>query len=99
MTPTEWYNKYQPNPVDVLLIRKHIERLPKRPLLSLLTPVYNTEEKWLRACLNSVLAQLYPNWELCLCDNASNPETSKILHEYAAKDSRIKIVRLEVNQG
>jgi O-antigen biosynthesis protein len=99
MTPTEWYNKYQPNPVDVLLIRKHIARLPKRPLLSLLTPVYNTEEKWLRACLNSVLAQLYPNWELCLCDNASNPETSKILHEYAAKDSRIKIVRLEVNQG
>src|SRR5580698_9774461 len=95
-----WYKGYRNlSTTDLYLIQEHIKKFSVTPLLSLLTPVYNTKESWLRECLNSVLGQIYPNWELCICDNASNPATTKILQEFAAKDSRIKIVRLEVNQG
>ena len=44
--------------------------------ISIVTPVYNTDPRWLRACIDSVRRQVYPNWELCLCDDASStPET------------------------
>jgi len=100
MTLTAWYKEYKKlTSVDLFLISEQIQKFKNRPLLSLLTPVYNTKTIWLKECIDSVLNQIYTNWELCLCDNASNPETSKILQEYANKDPRIKIIRLEVNQG
>lgn len=64
-----------------------------QPLISILLPVYNTEEKWLRKCLESVLAQIYENWELCIADDFSpSPHIRKVLDEYAEKDNRIKVV-------
>ena len=100
MTNQEWYNQYSIlTNIDVFLIKDHIETFKVQPKISLLTPVYNTRERWLRKCVASVLRQLYRNWELCLCDNACNEATSKILREIAALDPRIKIVRLDVNQG
>lgn len=100
MTIQEWYKQYiQLTGLDRMLINQHVETLNYKPKFTLLTPVYNTKEKWLRLCFDSVLSQIYQNWELCICDNGSNPETSSILKEYADKDSRIKVVRLEVNAG
>jgi O-antigen biosynthesis protein len=56
-------------------------------------PVFNTDDKWLREAIESVLAQLYPNWELCIADDASpRPHVRRTLQEYAARDSRIKVV-------
>ena len=56
-------------------------------------PVYNTNPVFLRKALDSVLEQLYPNWELCIADDASsNPEIRTILDDYARRDRRIKLV-------
>lgn len=61
------------------------------PLISILVPVYNVPEKWLRVCLDSVLNQTYKNWELCVVDDASTEKYIKdVLEEYAKKDSRFK---------
>jgi cellulose synthase/poly-beta-1,6-N-acetylglucosamine synthase-like glycosyltransferase len=62
------------------------------PLISVLMPVYNTPEIWLRRALESVQKQLYPEWELCIADDASTEiQVREILEEYAASDSRLKI--------
>src|SRR5690606_34127173 len=46
----------------------------------------------------SVLAQIYPNWELCIADDASTaPHVRPLLERYAAKDSRIKVVYRSTN--
>ena len=56
-------------------------------------PVYNTRPEFLRKALDSVLAQLYPMWELCIADDAStNHEVRTILDDYARRDRRIKLV-------
>ena len=63
-----------------------------------ITPVYNTETRWLRACIDSVLAQVYPHWQLCLVDDAStSAETVRVLEEYSTRDPRITVVRLAEN--
>jgi glycosyltransferase involved in cell wall biosynthesis len=79
-------------------ILDHISNLSYQPLISVIVPVYNVEERWLRKCIESVQNQLYPNWELCIADDASSKEHVKdVLQEYASKDSRIKIVFRETN--
>ena len=55
-------------------------------------PVY-TEEKFLHKAIQSVIKQIYSNWELCIIDDASvNPNIKNILKSYAEQDSRIKLV-------
>ena len=74
-------------------IRQKIENLARRPLISVLIPVYNIEGKWLRRCIESVANQIYENWELCIADDCSpSPHVRKVLEEYAAQDERVKIV-------
>jgi len=69
-----------------------------KPLISIILPVYNIEEKWLRKCIDSVIGQIYSNWELCVADDASTEQhIAKVLKEYAASDGRIKIVFRETN--
>ena len=68
------------------------------PLVSILLPVYQTPEVWLRRCIDSVLGQVWSNWELCIADDASPDErVTAILQEYAQRDARIRVVRREVN--
>ena len=68
------------------------------PLISVLMPVYNTPEKWLRLAIESVRKQTYPNWEFCIADDASpDPRMRKILEEYEAADKRIKVVYRKTN--
>ncbi len=70
-----------------------IANFANKPLISIILPVYNVEEKWLRICIESVRRQIYENWELCIADDHSpSPHICKILEEFAAKDPRIKIV-------
>lgn len=71
-----------------------------QPLISLVVPVYNTKSIWLRECLDSVLNQTFNNWELCICNNASNFETSEILNEYYVRNpDHIKLCTLSTNEG
>ncbi|TAF31979.1 MAG: glycosyltransferase, partial [Oscillatoriales cyanobacterium] len=68
-------------------------QLKYQPLISIVMPVYNTPEQFLRAAIQSVLNQSYTHWELCIADDASTkPHVKKILEEYVTEDSRIKAV-------
>jgi glycosyltransferase involved in cell wall biosynthesis len=64
------------------------------PFVSVLTPVYNGAE-YLHECIDSVVAQTYPAWELVVVDNRSEDGTPEIASAFAAKDSRIRLVRCE----
>ncbi|ARP84102.1 glycosyl transferase family 2 [Bordetella genomosp. 8] len=70
-----------------------VARMPLRPTISVLMPVYNPDPKWLVAAIESVRKQIYPDWELCIADDASgDPRIRETLEQYRAKDARIKIV-------
>ena len=66
--------------------------VPKPPLVSVLTPVYNGE-RYLTECIESVLAQGYPNWEYLILDNHSTDGTSEIARRYAEQDPRIRVLQ------
>jgi len=70
------------------------------PTFSVIVPVYNISSALLRECVESILAQTYPHWELCICDDAStNPETLDYLETLRTRDQRIRIRRLSENGG
>ena len=66
-------------------------------LLSIITPVYQVEQ-YLPQCLDSILAQTYPHWELILVDDGSKDRSGEICDEYAKKDGRIRVIHTE-NRG
>ena len=64
----------------------------KKPKISIIVPVYNVDSEWLIKCIDSVRAQWYQNWELCLFDDASTrQETIDCLRSNDGLDPRIKI--------
>jgi GT2 family glycosyltransferase len=76
---------------DRSAISRRIETL-RRPLISVLMPVHPTSEPGLRRTIDSLLQQLYPNWELCLTVDASTASPLLgVLEEYAARDVRVRI--------
>jgi GT2 family glycosyltransferase len=83
---------------DLLLICIHIARLTDPPVISVVMPVYEPSEQFLREAIASVKAQLYPYWELCICDDASPSEyVARVIRDEARGDPRIRWVRREVN--
>jgi GT2 family glycosyltransferase len=74
--------------------------LAHRPRISILMPTYNTPEEVLVQAIESVLAQTYDNWELCIADDASTaPQVGNILRRFQQADPRIKTVFRDVNGG
>jgi len=74
--------------------------LPYKPKISVVMPVYNVEKQWLKEAIDSVIVQVYPNWELCIADDASpGAHIKEVLDYYSKKDERIKVVYLENNLG
>ena len=74
-------------------ILSEIDKFVYKPKISIIVPVYDVDEKWLRNCLNSVENQYYPNWELCIADDhSSDPQIRSILDEYVNNDPRIKVI-------
>jgi len=78
---------------DEAAIKEEIKSFKNKPKISIITPVYNVDPKWLDKCVESVKNQFYENWELCLHDDASTKkETLKCLKKWGnSGDSRIKI--------
>ena len=74
---------------------------PREIKISVLVPLYNTPEKFLREMIDSVVTQSYKNWELCLADGSDDKHTDvgRICQEYIEKDSRIKYQKIEKNLG
>lgn len=85
---------------DRLLIRSHATELVTKPFFSILLPVYDPPVSVLSDAIDSVLGQLYENWELCIADDASKSSAVKmLLQDYSKSDSRIKITTRETNGG
>jgi len=81
-------------------MRHEMRALASQPLTSILTPVFDTPVPWLREAVESVLAQVYENWELLLIDDGSTAtDLLRALPALAARDRRIRLVRLESHQG
>ncbi len=88
-----------PSQTELLQQRSYTFSSPKT--FSILVPLYNTPEQFLKEMIDSVIAQSYPQWELCLADGSdqAHPQVEQICLEYAEKDSRIKYKKLEKNGG
>ncbi len=71
--------------------------MSKSPFFTIGIPVYNME-KWVAACLDSILCQDFADFELICVDDGSRDSSLEILNSYAAKDSRIKVIHKE-NSG
>ncbi|MDP2805082.1 MAG: glycosyltransferase, partial [Gallionellaceae bacterium] len=96
---SEWVRRYDTlTDQDREKIKTRISQLHKTPLISVVMPVYNPPLNMLEDAIRSVQGQLYPNWELCIADDASSDvDVLKLLQRYADNDSRIKVVFREKN--
>ncbi|ACB77247.1 glycosyltransferase [Opitutus terrae] len=96
-----WVRRFATLTPDQIVERQQrVEALPlaQRPLISVIMPVYNTPEKWLVKAIESVRAQIYPNWELCIADDASSASHVRpLLEDFARRDERIKLVFRDQN--
>ena len=88
-------------PSEEELAKQREEKFPKDIKFSVLVPLYNTPERFLREMIESVQNQSYQNWELCLADgsDAEHADVGVISKKYARKDKRIKYKKLEKNMG
>ena len=93
-----WYEAYVPD--ESVLEQQRKRKFREVPLISVVVPAYKTPILFLKQMMDSLLAQTYPNWELCIV-NASpdEEEMQRVLAEYAAKDSRIRFRNLKENMG
>ena len=93
-----WYEKHK-------VTAEELERQKKRKFaddikISIVVPVFHTGERFLREMIESVIAQSYANWELCIANASPDDKTvCAILDEYSSKDKRICVKSLEKNEG
>lgn len=87
--------------------RQREEKFPRMPKISILVPLYNTPENFLREMIESVTSQTYENWELCLADGSDKEHglVAETIVEYQKKDEtsgksgRILYHKLKKNEG
>lgn len=95
-----WRRQRELTDADRARLRDEANAIIDPPLISILMPVYNTPEVYLKRALESVVRQTYPHWELCIVDDASKAKhVEKMLKKYVAADSRIKLIRRTKNGG
>ena len=94
----EWYELTKPT--DEALEQQRKKLFDFEPKLSIAIPAYKTPERYLREMLESILAQTYTNWEVCIADGSPRGESlERVLRKYAEKDSRIRYQILGENKG
>lgn len=95
-----WLAAHHPSRADLDRMRADAGRLSIRPLISVVIPVFDPPERFLRRAIESVLEQAYQHWQLCLVDDGSRQAHVKpLLEEYAAADDRIRVAAHAANQG
>ncbi len=94
-----WISSYEIHTEsDLARLGREIGSLAKQPLISVVVPVFNTPAAYLTEMIESVRRQIYPHWELCLADDASDaPHVDTILRDYLRVDARIKLISRPVN--
>lgn len=94
----EWYKNHKPTMEE--LQRQRDTEFEYEPLISILVPVYNTPEEFLKQMIQSVRKQTYGNWELCIANaNPANETVAEILRISSTKDERIKVKDVPENEG
>lgn len=88
-------------PTEAETAAARAQTFDRKILFSVVVPLYNTPEKFLREMIESVQGQTYGDWELCLADGSdqTHPDPERVCREYAALDSRVRYRRLEKNLG
>jgi glycosyltransferase involved in cell wall biosynthesis len=97
-TYQEWIRRNALSPEELELQRGQSKKFKKRPLISIITPVFNPPVDVLEELLQAVLDQTYDNFELCLGNFGNNEDVKLLLAQYAAEDKRIKVWQFE-NKG
>jgi glycosyltransferase involved in cell wall biosynthesis len=94
-----WISRSEPS--DSVLAEQTLlsKKFNYRPLISIITPVWNPPLDLLAATLKSVAAQTYENWELCIVDGGSRKEVADYLREFAKNNENTRIEFLERNLG
>ncbi len=89
----DWVNLYDTLTPEVLqALDQRLGQLEKWPTIAIIMPVYNPNLAWLQAAIESVKAQIYPHWELCIADDASTkPDVVALLKAQAKAEPRIKL--------
>lgn len=101
-TPDEyqrWIDRCEPTPEELEHQRLLAASLSHRPLISILTPLWNPTPERLRETIESVRAQTYDRWELCIGDGGSSQQVRALLEELQKADRRIRVTVLDENQG
>jgi len=92
-----WIKNHEKQSKIKKIYQKHLSYTPK---ISVIMPVWNTDERWLNLAIQSVINQYYHNWELCIADgHSTDPRIRKILKDYSRKDRRIRTTFLPENKG
>ena len=95
-----WLGTHALTPARKTTIRREAADLKYRPCVSIIMPVYDPDPAWLRDAIESVRAQLYDNWELCIADDGSTRAgVRELLNESIQADERIRLMHMEKNQG
>jgi glycosyltransferase involved in cell wall biosynthesis len=94
-----WIQENEPTGKDLTEQKRKAKRFAYRPLISIVTPVWNPPQEILRDTIRSVLSQTYDNWELCIIDGNSNDAIKTVLRKFAIRDRRIRVQFLGQNLG
>jgi len=97
----DWIARFDDRPEDDRAAMDALLRtLKERPLFSIIMPVFETPAALLEAAVSSVRSQIYPHWELCICDDgSSSPHIAAFLDSLSREEPRIKWTRLTRNQN
>jgi O-antigen biosynthesis protein len=96
----EWLQRHRASAGDLDRMRHEARAFALQPLISIITPVFDTSVRWLEEAVESVLAQAYENWELLLIDDGSSAsDLLNALPALAARDGRITLARGGKHKG
>src|SRR5205807_1456317 len=85
----KWIRRREMPSIDETRIRESIAAFKYTPKISIIMPVHNTPARLLELAIRSVRSQYYENWELCICDDASNEaKVRAILQSWSYRDAR-----------
>ena len=90
-----WIKKNEPNEKELEKQKTH--KYEYEPKISIIVPMYETKEKYLRELIDSLISQTYWNWELCLADGSNTKK--QYVELLVSKDKRIKYKFLNENKG
>ena len=95
----EWYAKMKVTDAELSRQRKESMKWKNAPIISIVVPLYQTPERYLKEMIESVQASSYEKWELCLADGTPDERLMPVIEKYRQNDKRIVYKKLEKNEG